>query len=392
MKIDNTLSKSMEIILRIFGIWPNSSYILLRRLFWTIAILMEQFLEYQWVVKHFHSSEPFEVMKTLSEGLTYTIMFIKVFIFWIKKRTFVRILTMMAIDWKNRNVDEVSMISTTYNANLSRRFNNGTVILYALTVIISSNVSSVFISDRNDEQASNTSTRLLIMNMDLPFDLNRTLIYGLILIIQFIHLMLCANINGLLNILLINLILHVGGQIDILRKWLMDMFPKEGNLCEESSLSPSIVEKIIKKHRQIITFSEHIEELYTNIAMVLFVSDTLIICCLGYILVVSIGTPDAVKIITGTILFYMVSILESFIYCFTGDYLTNKTNSIGDAAYNSYWYKGNSRENRFILFLIMRSQKQLTLTIGKIMDLSMQRFSSIIKASASYISVLIAMY
>lgn len=86
MNIDNTLSKSMEIFLRIFGIWPESSCIPLRRLFWTIAIMIEQVLEYQWVVVHFYSNEPFEIMKVLSETMTYTIMFIKVIIFWIKKR------------------------------------------------------------------------------------------------------------------------------------------------------------------------------------------------------------------------------------------------------------------------------------------------------------------
>lgn len=86
MKIDNTLSKSMEILLRIFGIWPDSSYNWLRRLFWTIAIIMEQTLEYQWVVVHFYSNESFEVMKILSETMTYTIMFIKIVIFWVKQR------------------------------------------------------------------------------------------------------------------------------------------------------------------------------------------------------------------------------------------------------------------------------------------------------------------
>ncbi|GAB1863053.1 Odorant receptor [Camponotus japonicus] len=351
--------------------------------------MMEQVLEYKWIVVHFYTNEPFEVMKFLSEAMTYTIMFLKVIIFWVKKRTFVRILTMMSIDWENRTIDEVSMITTTHNANLCRRFNNGTVILYTIAVIF--HVSNVY-TNIMDEPTSNTSTRPLVMNMDLPFNLNRTLVYVSILIIQFIHLILCAYINGLLNILLINLILHVGGQIDILRKWLMEMFPTERKLSEESSLSPLIVEKVIKKHQRIITFSEYIEEMYTNIAMVLFVSDTLIICCLGYILVASVGTPDGLTIIMRTILFYVVSNMEAFIYCFAGEYLTNKTSSIGDAAYNSCWYKGNSRESQFIVFLIMRSQKQLTITIGKVMELSMERFSSIMKASASYISILIATY
>ncbi|KAF3054417.1 Odorant receptor 066 [Nylanderia fulva] len=387
MKIDNTLSKSMEIVLRIFGIWPNSSYIWLRRLFWTIAVMMEQVLEYRWVVTHFYSVESFEVMKILSETMTYTIMLIKLITFWVKQRTFIKILTMMATDLENRTTDEVSMITMTYYANLSRRLNNGTIVIYTMSILF--NCSNLF---ANDEKASNSSTKPLILTMDLPFDLNQTLIYWLIIIIQFFHLMLSANVHGMLNTLLINLILHAGGQIDILCKWLTEMFPTEEKLSEKRSLNPLMIQKVIKKHQQVIIFSEKIEEMYTNIALVLFVSDTLIICCLGYTLVMSVGTPDGIKIIMRIILFYVVSNMEAFTFCFAGEYLTNKTSSIGDAVYNSCWYEANSKDSRFIVFMIMRSQKQLTITIGKVLDLSMERFCSIIKASASYISVLTAMY
>lgn len=110
----------------------------------------------------------------------------------------------MAIDWENRIIDEVSLITTTYNANLSRRFNNGTVILYTIAVMF--HVSNVFMNDSDDKKTSNTSTQPLVMNMDLPFALDQTLVYKLVIIIQLIHLMLCAYINGLLNILLINLV------------------------------------------------------------------------------------------------------------------------------------------------------------------------------------------
>lgn len=119
------------------------------------------------------------------------------------RRTFTKILTMMAIDWENRAIDEVSMITTTYNANLSRRFNNGTVAIYTVAVMF--HCSHLFANDM-DEKASNTSLRPLIMNMDLPFDFSKTLVYWPIIIIQFIHLMLCAYINGMLNTLLINLV------------------------------------------------------------------------------------------------------------------------------------------------------------------------------------------
>ncbi|XP_024876770.1 odorant receptor 22c-like isoform X5 [Temnothorax curvispinosus] len=324
MKIENTVSQAIEISLRIFGIWPNTS-------------------------------------------------------------TFNRILTMMANNWEKCSDTKFSMLITRCNAKLSQRFVNMTVILYLTAVIFFS--SKILVKHDNGDTASNVSTRLLILDMDLPFDANRRFIYESIIIVQFLHLVLCSEAIGLLNALLINLILHISGQIDILRKSVMDIFPKEGN----GRLSRFVVQKIIKKHQEIIIFSEHIEDLYSYIAMVLFVTDTLIICCLGFTIVAAIGRPDALNNIIKTLLFYFLMNSEAFIFCFAGEYLSAKSKSIGDAAYDSLWYESDSKDSRIILFLIMRSQNQLTITIGKIMNLSLDRFGSIIKASASYISVLFAM-
>ncbi|XP_077261541.1 uncharacterized protein LOC143897083 isoform X4 [Temnothorax americanus] len=347
MKIENTVSQAIEISLRIFGIWPNTSCVLLRRLFWTVMLVIEQVFQYRYIVVNFHLIEFIEMMRIIGSTMAYTIFLFKLLIFWYKQRTFNGILTMMANNWKKCSDTKFSMLITRCNAKLSKRFVNMTVILY-LTAVISFS-SKILVKHNNGDTASNVSTRLLILDMDLPFDVNRRFIYESIIILQFLHLVLCSEAIGLLNALLINLILHISGQIDILRKSVMDIFPKEGN----GRLSRFTVQKIIKEHQEIIIFSEHIEDLYSYIAMVLFVTDTLIICCLGFTIVAS--------------------------------------KSIGDAAYDSLWYESDSKDSRIILFLIMRSQNQLTITIGKIMNLSLDRFGSIIKASASYISILFAM-
>jgi len=42
---------------------------------------------------------------------------------------------------------------------------------------------------------------------------------------------------------------------------------------------------LIIKHQRIILFAENIETLYTYIALMMLLSDTIIICCLGFIMV-----------------------------------------------------------------------------------------------------------
>ncbi|XP_026823995.1 odorant receptor 30a [Ooceraea biroi] len=84
--------------------------------------------------------------------------------------------------------------------------------------------------------------------------------------------------------------------------------------------------------------------------------------------------------------------IEAFIICFAGEYLCLKSKSIADAAYESLWYDIPPDHVKIILFMIMRSQRGLAITAGRITNLSLEAFASIMKASVSYISVLHAMY
>jgi len=78
-----------------------------------------------------------------------------------------------------------------------------TVILYSTaTIFFSSNI----FTNTNESKTSNVSTRLLILEMDLPFDVNQKYVYESVIIVQLFHLLLCVDANGLLNALLINLV------------------------------------------------------------------------------------------------------------------------------------------------------------------------------------------
>lgn len=100
-----------------------------------------------------------------------------------------------------------------------------------------------------------------------------------------------------------------------------------------------------------------------------------------------------------SVFFYIVMSMEAFIFCFLGEYLSTKVSisckayrvqhakicctfqsmKIGDAVYESLWYELNPNQNRDVLIMIIRSQKHLTLTVGKVMDLSLRQFASVRK-------------
>lgn len=74
----------------------------------------------------------------------------------------------------------------------------------------------------------------------------------------------------------------MSGQIDILRRDLLA-------ICfNEDSQRDSIVTSIrllIHRHQRIITFSDNIDELYSDIALMQFLSNTVVMCCIGFTII-----------------------------------------------------------------------------------------------------------
>lgn len=75
-------------------------------------------------------------------------------------------------------------------------------------------------------------------------------------------------------------VLHACGQIDIVRQ----KFSEITNI--ERGVTEGIMKTLIVQHQRIIAFSKNIEALFSNIALIQFVSNTLVICCLGFLIVI----------------------------------------------------------------------------------------------------------
>ncbi|XP_067206888.1 odorant receptor 4-like isoform X2 [Linepithema humile] len=291
----------------------------------------------------------------------------------------------MTNDWKDCAHSDISMQKAMSKAKISDRIINGIFILHAMTIVTYC-VGLIFA----DVDVTDQTTELPhFSKIDIPLDIKTLRVYRLLLITQFFHLLLCAWMAGITNALLLSLTLHAGGQFEILCYWLTQLVPYE-NENKHKSIVPT-TDKIIQKHQKIIHFAEKIESLYTYIALLQFTSNTIMICTLGFLIVTAIGSPNAIEVIIRSILFYVITSLEAFIFCYAGEYLKNKSNAVSLAVYDTPWYNLKPKDSRVLLFIMKRSQKQLMLTAGKMMDLSLESFTSIINASGSYLSMLLAM-
>ncbi|KAL6254509.1 hypothetical protein P5V15_014562 [Pogonomyrmex californicus] len=382
---DGTVSRSIEIGLRVIGVWPDSSYSILRRAFWMITLTMAQTFQYRYFVIHVRTDDLSHLMDGLSTTMSYSLLLLKLTIFWINRRLLNEIIASMSKDWKECDIsNEYTMTRIAY---VSRWVSNVIIFSHMMSVFLYATGTLLKIKSENQ-----TNARELIIKMEIPFEIETTPQHVIVLVTQFIHQTTAAGMVGVLNSLLIILVLHICGQIDLMRQKLIEVTRKNIERKNVDQDVKSIVKALIVRHQQIITFSKNIENLYSNIALIQFFSNTLVICCLGFLIVISIGVPGGSMMLIKSVFFYIVMSLEAFIYCFVGEHLSTKSEMIGDAAYESLWYESSPSQNRDIHIMIIRSQKHLTLTIGKVAELSLRQFANIIKASASYVSVLHAMY
>nr|XP_012219877.1 PREDICTED: odorant receptor 85b-like [Linepithema humile] len=380
-----TISTSVEIGLRFVGIWPGLPYGSFTWFTYMSSVAVVLYFQYAYIFGHFNANDVSNLIDALSNTLAYSLTFLKLFSLWSNRRTFYNILLTMNEDWSNVNRDRSVLCAMTDNANLSRRCSNILITINIIAATCYAAISLIHLSTVSEENL-NVSLKVLPIKMELPFEVNATPFFELLVAGVFLHEVSVATLNAVTISLILSLVLHVSGQIDILRRDLL-------TICDSGSPQrDSNVKLLTIQHQRIITFSDNIEELYSNIALMQFLSNTVVICCIGLTLINALDKDGVSVLLLKSVSFYIAITLEAFIFCFAGEYLSAKSKSIGDAAYESLWYNMTPTVSRILMLIMLRSQKRLTITAGNVMDLSLEAFTVVMKASASYMSVLHAMY
>ncbi|XP_032669859.1 odorant receptor 4-like [Odontomachus brunneus] len=383
----STVHRTTKLVLTLFGIWPGMSYVLIYRVYWFIILMSDEVWHYRYFKSHFQLENLPILVDCLSTFIAHIKVLTKLFVFWFNQQKFVKILTMMTEDWSECADSDNDIREAVCKGKMSDRISIAMFVLHVFNTITF--CTKVFLTIPHVDIDDSDFELPFFLKVEFPMRISTLRTYKMLLSVQFVNLLSIVIGTGMVNALLLTLILHVGGQINILCSWLTELAPRENAETRESVMV--MINKIIRKHQRIIQFSTHIEDLYRYISFVLFASNTTMICMLAFLVLTSLNSPDATERILRSLLFYAITNLESFIFCFAGEYLRNKSKTIGGAAYNSAWYDLRPKDSRVLLLVILRAQKQLTLTAGRMMDLSLESFGNIMKASASYMSVLLAM-
>ncbi|XP_014483193.1 PREDICTED: odorant receptor 22c-like [Dinoponera quadriceps] len=327
---------------------------------------------YVYVFTHFKLSELQYLADSLPGTLYFTVTTMKMIIVWKYHRLVREILAAMDTDWRECvNVDDHLHLMRT-RASFSSFC---TKALFGYNTLSGglyfggNNLNALF----DLVEIGNGTSRPLPVSVVLPFEADQSPIYELLVAVLFLHSMTIVYMVNFLSTFLLTLLKSISNEM-----------PHYESVAYRTKI-------LVEKHNKVISFSENLDKLLSFMALMQIFWNTLVFCFLGLHIVVSIHNAAGVILVKAIIAYFGI-MMEIFIFCFAGEYLTHKSRSLGDAGYESLWYNMSPSLSKNILFFIMRSQKQLTLTAGGMTILSLEAFTSIMKASASYISVLNAMY
>ncbi|XP_058805729.1 odorant receptor 13a-like [Phymastichus coffea] len=171
---------------------------------------------------------------------------------------------------------------------------------------------------------------------------------------------------------------HVCGQIAV-TSWMLRNF-------SAGSFDVAAFGRIIDKHLRAITFARKLEGYLSSMCLVELTGCCFNICMLGYYFI-----TEHSQSLVGPYTYCMLLMsftFNIFVFCYIGEQLTGKCSVIGNVAYNVDWYDFAAKDARNLLMMVASTQRPVVLTAGKMATLSMTCFSSVIKASFSYLNML----
>ncbi|XP_011878855.1 PREDICTED: odorant receptor 13a-like [Vollenhovia emeryi] len=176
------------------------------------------------------------------------------------------------------------------------------------------------------------------------------------------------------------IVLHVCGQIELLKIEFANYGMKDKNTSAEFS-------KLACRHYYLIKHAKLLGDVTSFLWLVSMLCCYLLICLIGFVLILAFKTNDIVMI-TKCITVFITMLFQCFFYCFVGDYLKCQTEEIAHSIYSCNWHYLPMNLMTNILFAIMRSQQPVQFLAGGIFVVNIKTYMALIKSSLSYFSVL----
>ncbi|CAL7936666.1 unnamed protein product [Xylocopa violacea] len=180
------------------------------------------------------------------------------------------------------------------------------------------------------------------------------------------------------------LILHVCGMLKILANKMKRL--EDTTNVNEASVQRQIKD-IVDYQTKIKGFLETVKAITKYICLCEMLCGSCLICIVDYCILMEWENNNVVSIIT-YVAFQISFVFSVFILCYIGQLLINESDIVAETSYRMNWYRLPTWQARYMILIIAMSNHSMTLTAGKVFDVSLAVFSDVMKMSMGYFNLL----
>nr|UEN71205.1 olfactory receptor 22 [Gregopimpla kuwanae] len=191
------------------------------------------------------------------------------------------------------------------------------------------------------------------------------------------------------------MVLHLCGQLATVRIALVNLVDEES--VKDHSIYWTRLSDIVRRHEELNRYGELLEGSFNGMLLIQMILCTITFCFQGFVTFTTMieGMSSAEDFPVLQMVFFVThgfyTILHLFVYCWVGDLLVVESTAISRAPYECDWFRLPATHARALMMVTNRSRIPLQMTAGKFVAFSLELFTSIMKTSMGYLSVLLAM-
>ncbi|XP_071561896.1 odorant receptor 10-like [Temnothorax nylanderi] len=308
---------------------------------------------------------------------------IKIVVIWWKKTDLSMVINMIAEDWIKikTNKERCIMIKQAQNARILAIIGYCCMFVGAgtLAILPCFGKSVRYITNITDPD------KILPLQTHYIYDKNQSPYFEFTFAVQTLTLFMCIASYGGVDNLFELLIFHLCGQLENLKEKLINI--KQFKNYNEG------VTFVVKEHIRLIKCFRIIENTFTLLLLGLLIYFAILFCLYGFLIVAILTEGKKMSMMR---FIYLIAVVINLcghmcLFCAVGEILVAKCEAMYHAAYEHEWYKLKPKKAKILLLIMIRTNKPLYITAGKMFPITMSTFCNLIKTSAGYISFLFAM-
>ncbi|KAK5647661.1 hypothetical protein RI129_002553 [Pyrocoelia pectoralis] len=223
-----------------------------------------------------------------------------------------------------------------------------------------------------------------------PFEMGSYNYY--IFVFQVVGGACCAWNNLSIDTLMTSIMGITAAQLDILCGKLIGMGNKRNDSVSRRKTDEDMSRKLkqcVNHHNAVIWLNKSVEEVFTVGLLAQFTASIIGTCNTIFHFVLM---PEITSQFVMLLNFFIVQMIQLFIYCWYGNEIILKSVQVGEACYKFTWYNNGSSVGKYIFLIMERSKRPLSITVVKLTTLSLATFLWVMRQSYSCLALLLKMY